>query len=211
MKRQWMMLIVSSVLLLLFASCKSTLGPALEREEARKNVPDLDLQTLRDETDGYHYPGLAWGLTLAEIQEKTHEAVTKISGVDENGNVVYKAEYLKVRIAGRENSDAQVGTTKDNACNLVMLIFSGEDLDPESLQQKLLFDTLSGQLTAAYGEPDEVLQHTDDISEGIKADVEEWIWTKVLSDGRLNKMVLSKAYMSYTSDPDYVSLTFSAE
>ena len=209
MKKRLRVLFLAAVITVFAAGCRSTLGPALELEEYRKNVQEFDYGAVYDEEGGYHYPGIAWSMTLDEIQVLTREAVTNVTGVDEAGNVVFHAEYLKALASGRKNSDAQVGTDANSVCNGVMLVYGAADLSEGEIGQSALYEFLVGKFTALYGAPDETKQSASPLNDGTKAEVEETIWTKDLSNGSISRMVVSKAYVSYTGEPDYVSIAFS--
>ena len=208
MKKILKAFLLAAALVLSLSSCRSTLEPALELAEYRKNTKELDFGAVLDDQNGYHYPGLSWGISLDEVQKVTRDAVTKIVGVSEDGNVVYTAGYLNNLIEGRKNDDAQVGTTEKDELMSVMLVFTNENLKDGDIKQSVFYDAALKKLTAEFGQPDLTEKHTDSIQGGFKADVEDLIWEKTLPDGRLNRMVFSKAYVSYSGEPDYVSLAF---
>ncbi|MBP5224153.1 MAG: hypothetical protein J6Z38_01005 [Lachnospiraceae bacterium] len=206
MRRKAVALLLAVLFALASASCKSTLGPALEREEGRKNIRELPYEELADEASGFRYPGLPWGITLDEVQERTYDAVTKVSGVDTKGNIVYTAPYLKALAGGRQNDDTQISTDPDTRLISLMLVFSAQNAE-DTLGQSAVFDLLHEKLTAAYGTP-AIDKHTDEMTGGLTADIEDHTWVKTYGEGLESRLVLSKGFVSYSSEPDYISLTF---
>ncbi|MBQ9910158.1 MAG: hypothetical protein IJM50_01535 [Lachnospiraceae bacterium] len=209
MKRALTALVLATVLAAGLSSCQSTLGPAIEREEGRKNIREIPYEDLSDEESGFRYPGLPWGITLDEVQERTYQAVTKVSGVDPNGNIVYEAQYLKAMVGGRVNDDAQIATDDEEKLLSVMLVFSSQNAK-NTLKQSEVFDLLKEKLSSLYGEP-ELKKHTDEIMSGLTAEIEDYTWKKAYKENDESRLVLSKGFISYTSEPDYVSLTFTDE
>ena len=69
MRKPAALLMLVILTLSMLAGCMSPLGRALEREKHLAQADELDLDEILSESEGYHFPGLTWNMTIKEIRE----------------------------------------------------------------------------------------------------------------------------------------------
>ena len=193
--------VLAALLMLSFCGCRSMIELALMDKEQRNQATQLDLKDLYSAAEGFHYPGFSWGEDFAAFQRATDFSVTDMEGYTDT-DTVYTASDLHHMILDRRNDAAQVGCRDKDKVSFVSMSFDRGEDDAE------VFAAFSAQLAtelkALYGEPDQVLDHTEDVN-GAQYIYKTMIWQKT-AGGKITELQYGTATMPGTDVPNFVSI-----
>lgn len=193
------------VMLISFTGCKSHLRPTLENEWAKANVQEFDFNTCFDEENGYHYPGMTWGMGLGDVMTATYNGLGKVVGYTEEVTV-YEADGVKIMVDGRKNSEATAAFHGED-CYMISVLYDDKDLSGLGITQSEYYDKFYEKIAAVYGEPaDEEESEVNSNNTVTKYTTCHWYYTT--PDGKDTEMQLAKARISYQEEPSYISFGF---
>lgn len=213
MKKRTIVLSVLLAAAFALSGCKSTLREGMEAIEAANRIEELDLNTVFSEEEGFHAPGIRWGLKLKEIPVVQDYTLQGMVSYGQDGEMTYKAVGLQNRFLGRVNDEATVTVNKNEVGFMVSYLFSADQLeeerktDPELIGQKALSEQYFQKLTEAFGEPDDVTEHTENI-QGLDTKYRTYFWSCETADGKQTQMQWADAYVAGADEPNYVTLGF---
>lgn len=209
MKKCAVLLSVLMIALLGLTGCESTLKEGMEAIEEANRVDELDLSRVFSETEGYHAPGIRWGMTLKEIPVIQDYTINSIVSYGTNGEISYKAPGLRNLFLGRENDDATVTVNGDEVGYMISYMFSADALKdhPELKKQSELSAEYLQKLIDTFGEPDDRTEQKDTV-QGLNAVYTTYYWNYVTADGKETQMQWAEAFVSGAKEPNFVTLGF---
>lgn len=206
MRKRITVLLAVMVSAALLTGCTSTIKPSID-EEKNKTVTELQFSDFLSEEDGFHFPGIPWGTTFSEFQEKTGYSVTELLTYEDEDERLYEAEDLLVSIFGRPCDTATLHCRKDDVCKLISVAFSNEEESKKPVKQEELYDRLLKELTGRFGEPDEITESTQEVKNDM-ASTETRIWRKTSADGKETELQFATMSLPFAGEPVYVTVGF---
>lgn len=191
--------------LMFLTGCKSHLRPTLEDEWAKANVQEFDFTSCFDEAEGFHYPGVSWGMNVVEVNEATHHGLGDVTGYNES-MTVYSSDGVNIMVDGRKNDQATAAFYGDT-CYMVSVLYSDEDPLFAEVKQSEFYDMLYKKVTELYGEPDNTEEtETNDNNTVVIYTTSHWIYET--PDGKTTEMQLANSRVSYQEEPSKISFGF---
>ena len=123
MRKPAALLMMVILTLSMLAGCMSPLGRALEREKHLAQADELDLDEILSDSEGYHFPGLTWNMTIKEIREATGAPLNAVQGYSEAGEVIYTGDGMLKRLLDCKNDETCVTVDQDGVGFMVSLVY----------------------------------------------------------------------------------------
>ena len=195
------------VMLFSLAGCKSTLRPAIEEYNRYMNVEELSKADMFDETNGFHYKEVQWGMTLQEANKATGTSLARVIGYGQDELMVYESN-IRANLLGRINDTSSFATLlEESIVYMVSIAFTQKDRSAnEPVTEQQIFDEMLPKLTEYFGEPEyrEDVQTSDRVSSLNKT----YSWRYTTASGLETELQLSAAYISGAEEPSLASLGF---
>lgn len=205
MKKKLICILLAAAFALSLTGCKSTLRPALEEYARRMNVQELDLSTILDAENGFHFGKINWGMTLTEANEATGSSISNMLGYGPNDIVVYESD-LAIKILGRQNDNASITTIlEESEVYMISFVFQKNDRYPNlDMPEQKLFEEYLPKLTEAFGDPDDYREDTQ-TKDRVSSLTKCYVWEDETADGKKTELQWSAAYVSGADEPSLVT------
>ena len=208
MRKPAAVLMLVILTLSLLAGCMSPLGRALEREKHLAQADELDLDEILSESEGYHFPGLTWNMTIKEIREATGAPLNAVQGYSEAGEVIYTGDGMLKRLLDCKNDETCVTVDQDGVGFMVSLVYMNSAEKPVTRPMTLeeLFNQYKEKLKEKFGEPEEKEAERD--VNGVITSSRTAEWTYTTAQGLTTHLQLAAVYVSTEEQTNYISLGF---
>ncbi len=208
MRKPAAVLMLVILTLSLLAGCMSPLGRALEREKHLAQADELDLDEILSDSEGYHFPGLTWNMTIKEIREATGAPLNAVQGYSEAGEVIYTGDGMLKRLLDCKNDETCVTVDQDGVGFMVSLVYMNSADKPVTRPMTLeeLFNQYKEKLKEKFGEPEEKEAERD--VNGVITSSRTAEWTYTTAQGLTTHLQLAAVYVSTEEQTNYISLGF---
>jgi len=208
MKKSIILFLTSILLVCAFTGCQSTLKAGLEREAFQNARHEITLKDCFSEEQGYHFPEMDWKMLYSEFQTKTFYSLDEVYSNYDDGSATYKSSSLYYYYNDRKNDDTLVTFSSESELLSVILMYTPDTSSVNSTtQQAAIYDAYYQEITALFGEEDDV-RKASQTDNGVTADEYTHRWLFETASGLKTELQLSEIFISYTEEPDYVSLSF---
>ena len=208
MRKPAALLMLAILTLSMLTGCMSPLGRALEREKQLAQADELDLDEILSDSEGYHFPGLTWNMTIKEIREATGAPLNAVQGYSEAGEVIYTGDGMLKKLLDCKNDETCVTVDQDGVGFMVSLVYvNSEDkvvTRPMTLEE--LFNQYKEKLKEKFGEPEEKEAERD--VNGVTTSSRTAEWTYTTAQGMTTHLQLAAVYVSTEEQTNYISLGF---
>ena len=208
MRKPAALLMMVILTLSMLAGCMSPLGRALEREKHLAQADELDLDEILSDSEGYHFPGLTWNMTIKEIREATGAPLNAVQGYSEAGEVIYTGDGMLKRLLDCKNDETCVTVDQDGVGFMVSLVYMNSADKPVTRPMTLeeLFNQYKEKLKEKFGEPEEKEAERD--VNGVITSSRTAEWTYTTAQGLTTHLQLAAVYVSTEEQTNYISLGF---
>ena len=171
----------------------------------KKNVEELDLESLFSEEEGFHYGNIRWGMNVKEIQEVTNKALSSTAGYGANDISILNADGLSIRLMGRVCDGATAAVDKNDVCYMISFVYRDGKYTTSTVKLKDLAADYYEKLLEAFGEPDEVL-YDSGTTTSMLTHYKECYWNYTTPEGKPTQLQWAMAYPVSENDPSLVTL-----
>ena len=190
----------------LLSGCSSPLSRSIDKQRKLYQADELDLNAVFSETDGYHFPGITWGMTADEVRKQTGAPLDTVLGYTKEGDGIYSGNGLLVKLLGMTDDQTSVSATGEGLVYNISVNFTNSDDTEREMSLSQLYERYKALLQEKFGEFEET-EDAHAVSD-VSAVTQTSVWTYTDSTGRTTELQLAVARVSGAKEPSVLSLGF---
>lgn len=205
------LIFVSLILLMisvLLSGCESNLRKKIEREKARTDISELDLDLCFSEDMGYHFSPIDWGMDMKEADQAIYHTIDKLLGIGPDDSMTYNISVVTKTVLDHLADQATIATDASGKVFMYSLMFDSSKLQESDMKFSEMFTKYLSILEEKFGEPTKHTTEDHEITQGTDATYDVYYFDYETPDGKVTEIQWSAAYMYHSDEPSYLSLGF---